>query len=323
MNNHSDIEKKLERLAETVSLRADEKDLHRENLKAFMAKGRKPVPSPYTWLWSPATRYASALMLLVVVGASGTVAAEGSRPGDALYAVKLKVTEPTRAALTLDREEKTAFELERADRRLKEFAQYATERDADPETVALITSSLEESIGEVTDAVDEYAASGDTDVALAANTDLQSVLSAHSLVLDAIAKQHPDSSEEVEAVSESVDAGIADTENAEDGIEEALLPAVDGESLATIASEARGSYQDVSVGITEGRFALDASDRGVVDEALAGAQEILDEAGAAENQGDLDAAFLLYAEAGQRLDELTTLIEADRDLDIGVIDPDE
>lgn len=321
--NHEPIESNLKHLSEKVVLRASEKEMHRENLMAFMKKNPAPVRSPYAWLLTPAVRYASALLLFFIIGTSGTLAAEGSRPGDILYPVKLKITEPARSVLTLDPEEKTAFELERTDRRLKEFAQYAQEENTNSETVALIASSLTESINEVTEDVDGYAAQGDADIALATNADLQSVLSAHSRVLDAIAVQNPSSSDEVDTVSVSIDAGIADTENAEGDIEDALLPSLDTAALEATAVDTENAYGAIRTSIENGTFALDAIDLTTVTDALREVASVLAEAHSAENAGDLDAAFLLYTEANQKLGELQTFIEADQDLNIGVLDASE
>lgn len=323
MNTNHDIETKLEHLSGVVSLRADEKALHRENLTAFMAKGRKPVRSPYAWLLTPATRYTSALMLLFIIGTSGTLAAEGSRPGDALYLVKLKVTEPTRSALILNPREKTAFELERTDKRLKEFASYAQATDADAGTVALIASSLEESIGEITKDVTEYTQNGDADIALAANAGLQSMLSAHRLVLTTIATRNPGAADDVERVSASVHAGIADTENAEQGIEDALTETnADEAAVSEQADATSAALEALRIQISEYASSLSPEDLVTVEELLALSASIIEEADAARASAHLEEALLLYIEADQRLSELQTLIEADQDLGIGVIEFD-
>ncbi len=320
MNPHDPIETNLERLSETVSLRASEKDLHRQNLVAFMKESRKPVPSPYTWLMHGSMRYVAAFMLLFVVTGSGVVsAAGGARPGDTLYIVKLKVTEPTRSALILDPEEKTRYALERTDLRLKEFALAAASEKADPQTTALITESLSDSISEVSEDVGELSASGDADQAFSANADLQSLLAAHSLVLDTIEEQNPEAGDALDDVNASVDAGIASTENAEQEIEAALAPALsDDQALVDQAADTETMLAELTTQSTGESVSVE--DRETIDASLTDISAIIEDAKGARANGNRKDAFLLYTEADQRLSELKTLIEADRDLGIGVID---
>ena len=322
MNPHDSIESNLERLSETVSLRASEKDLHRQNLMAFMKENRKPVPSPYAWLMGTSARYVAAFMLLFVVTGSGVVsAAGGAHPGDTLYIVKLKVTEPTRSALILDPEEKTQYALERADLRLKEFAIAAANEKADPKITALITESLSDSISEVSEDVGQLSASGDADQALSANADLQSLLAAHSLVLDTIEEQNPEARDALDDVNASVDAGIASTENAEQGIEAALEPSLgDEQTIVDQAGETEASLIALRDQIAGEAASVSADDRETIDASLTDISGIIEDAKVAHGAGNRKAAFLLYTEADQRLSELKTLIEADRDLCIGVID---
>lgn len=322
MNEHDPIEAKLERLSETVSLRASEKDLHRQNLMAFMEKNRKPVRSPYAWLMTPGARFVTAFALILLVSGGGAASAETSRPGDPLYILKLKVTEPTRSLLTFDPEEKTAFEVERTDRRLKEFAAYSTTENPDEETVALIASSLSDSIDDISENVTEFAANGDADLALKANADLQSVLTAHGQVIDLIGDRNPAAADEADTISASIDAGIADTENAENTIEDALAPSLeDDTSVSDQAAETEAALEAIHTQVTDESL-LDTVDRTEVDAVLAEIEEIMTEARAARANGDRESAFLLFTEAGQRLTELDTFIEADYSLGIGIIDAD-
>ena len=320
MTNHDPIESSLEHLKEVVSLRADEKAATRETLRAFMEKGRKPVLSPYAWLFGPGVRVAATLLLVVLVGGGGIVsAAEGSRPGDALYVVKLRVTEPARTALILDKEKRTKFKVERADKRLKEFAVVAAADNPDPETTALIAESLSESISEVSEEVATLSATGQADEALTANADLQSLLEAHSEVLDAITEKNPSASEDVATISASVDTGIAATENVERSLVEALEPTLTtDEPVAERAVEAEVSIAELLKQIEAESAAIDVADRENIASRLSEINETVAEAWALREAGDRKGAYLLYTEANQRLSELKTRVEADRDLGIGI-----
>jgi hypothetical protein len=317
------IESDLERVGAAVSLRADEKEAHRDAVLAFMRKNPLPVRSPYAWLTGHGMRYAAALMLFFVIGGtSGTLAAEGARPGDILYPVKLTVTEPARSALTLDPEEKTAFELERADRRLKEFALVASSANPDPSLTALINDSLAGNIEEVSKDIGELAAAGEADEALAMNAELQSVLSAHSDVLDIIEARNPEAGEDIAAIAASVDTGIAETENAEGTLESALASSLTEEASEMHADEAEDALGALRERVLAGIASLENVDRVAVAGEIAEIENIVAEARTARLAGDPEAAFLLYMEADQRVTELDTLIEADQALDIGVLEED-
>ena len=322
MTNHNPIESSLERLRETVSLRTSEKDMHRENLVAFMARGRAPKLSPYAWLLNSGTRYVATFVLVLAVSGTGVVsAAEGARPGDVLYAVKLKVNETTRAALILDPEEKTQYAITLTDLRLKEFALAVVAGNPDSETTTLITESLADSIAEVSEDIGELTVAGDADEALSVNGDLQSVLSAHSLVLDTVEEQNLDATEAFNAINASVDAGIASTENAEQGIENALESSLnDEQSVVDQALDTEVSLIELRDQILEESASVNADDKAIIEESLVDVTAIIEDAKNARSEGNRKDAFILYTEADQRLNELKTLIEADRDLGIGVID---
>ncbi len=323
MHTNEQTESNLARLGARVSLTPEEKREGRAALAAFMRESRKPVRSPYmAWVAAPAFRFAGAFVALLAVATVGFVSAEQARPGDALYRAKLSITEPAQAAFAFTPEDRTAFAVERTDRRLKEFAEVAATENPDQETVALINESLSESIATASENVAALAASGEADEALKANADLQSVLTAHSLVLDSIDGTNPGAAANVEAVAQAVDTGIAGTENAEGAIEDALTPLLaDSEALATQAEDARDALAAIRARLAEGGT-LDARDGVVVTDTLASAEATLREAEGAQANGASEDAFILYTEALQRLTELMTLIEADESLGIGVIDAD-
>ena len=325
MTKREPIESKLDRLKDVVSLRTHEKEAGRAHLQAFMQKSRKPVLSPYAKLFAPSVRFASAFMLFILIGGTGVVSAsDRAKPGDTLYIVKLKVTEPTYSALIFDREEKTAFEIERADRRLKELAMVARAENPDPETTALIASALTESISDITEDITDFSASGDNDEALEANTDLQSVLTAHQRVLAVIEEQNPLLSDDFDTISDSVDRSLAATENIEQDIEDDVKnTGTDEPSLSKQEKETETLRIELTNQLTRDALVLDARDQEIVTEALTEIDTILEEARQARGEDNRAESYLLYTEANQRLLELQTLVEADRDLGIGVIDTDE
>lgn len=76
-----------------------------------------------SWISYVARPAVAAFFLLVLVGGGTSLAAEGSVPGDVLYPVKIRVTEPLRAVLVVSSPEARAlWDVERASRRLEELA---------------------------------------------------------------------------------------------------------------------------------------------------------------------------------------------------------
>jgi len=74
------------------------------------------------WLLAP-RRFATALVVVLFVTSSGiSYAAQGALPGDALYAVKVRVNEPVLGALALSSSQKAEWAMRVAGERLKEAA---------------------------------------------------------------------------------------------------------------------------------------------------------------------------------------------------------
>lgn len=317
MTTHDTIEKDLERLSETVSLRADEKHAHRENLLAFMEKNPKRTQPSFAWLHMTRMRSVSAFALILIVSGAGAVsAAEGAMPGDTLYPVKLKVTEPARSAFILDDKEKVAYEVERADRRLKELALLSASESPDAAITELIADSLSDSIAAINEEVTALTATGEADEALETNADLQSMLAAHQQILAHVEERNPELSASFDTVSASVDTAIANSENAEASIEDALeVQPADAVGVDAHAGETKALRTQIAEGIA----ALDIPDQETVAAVLSEVDTIMEEAEDAKAAGDTAEAYLLFTEADQRLNELQTFIEADRDLGIGVL----
>jgi hypothetical protein len=159
----------------------------------------KPVPedaapvsaAPSPWLMLLRRPAYAALMAVLVLGVStGGVAfaAESALPGDALYAVKVSLTEPARIALAADSSGKAALEMTFAERRLTEAATLANEGRLTPATEA----SLAVDFNAHTEAAAEAAReTGDEEEAEIAVTAFADRLSAYDRVLS-VAKKPAD-----------------------------------------------------------------------------------------------------------------------------------
>ena len=122
---------------------------------------------------------ALAALLIVVVTASTTVAAaaESSLPGETLYTIKVDVNESVRTAIALSPESKTAWAVERAERRIAELSALTERGDID--------ETLREEIDE---RIDEHVHDAEETTSLDDSTDdvevrLLAVLRAHEALV--------------------------------------------------------------------------------------------------------------------------------------------
>ncbi|NNM83617.1 hypothetical protein HKL94_00120 [Candidatus Parcubacteria bacterium] len=90
----------------------------------------------------PAFAFAAAVLILAVFGGATAYAAEGSLPGDPLYAVKVDVMEPLQTALTFSTAGKIAWQQTLAERRLDEAMMLASKGRLGTTTEAMLASNF-------------------------------------------------------------------------------------------------------------------------------------------------------------------------------------
>ncbi len=323
----NNIESQLENAQKRIALSDSEKDFHRSELQNFIrAKRRLPVPSPFHAIASPffAMRYAVAALLLVVASGAGIASAsEASLPGDPLYAVKVRITEPVRVALTLDPKAKASLEVSLVDARLKEVAQASVEGGFDTQALADASASLQNSINAAQANIAALQESNDDDTAYESASDLQATLSAHAKILQKVRSAVPAESADVgaiamavEAESDQTDALVASTTDAIVGSDQDLLD----ESTDTQQDDTSDSLAKIKADIADALGSFDTSDRADVAAALDQINAVIARAKTKDDAGDPKGAYLLYIDAGKKITELTTAIEADQALNIDVID---
>lgn len=132
------FKKEIEIIRET-KLSHKEKSAIFARLSAYQAANplkTGPIMSPFASFFNIRNAYAFVATLLIV--ATGTVvqAAESSLPGDALYAVKVKVNEPIRGALSFSASSKAEWETKKLERRLEEAEKLVLEGRFDGEALA-------------------------------------------------------------------------------------------------------------------------------------------------------------------------------------------
>lgn len=321
--NHDPLTKNLHTLQDTVSLTKSEKASFRTQLVMQMAaKPLAPVVSPYTLLFGAPMRYA--LVLFIMFGVTGgTVAASAdARPGDALYAVKLRVAEPMRVALAKDLKKKGELRLSFAEARLKEIVESA-DSTLDAGTEAMIAASLTEHVDGAADAIAALQQDGEAGDAYLANQKLQTVLKVHADVLVKVAREKPATSGIVAITAQLQDRG-AQAQAAEEPLLFAVSTQAEAAGIAApldaVQADMLDELAELSRKVEGASEKLDESDRKTVSELLSKVEALSSQARAAQGAGSQGEALALFAKANSYALELRTRVDLERTLDIDLID---
>ncbi len=138
----------LQTTAYKISLTNVEREAMRARLmeRVHGAPQASPVRSQpgLFYFFSPQMAMSFAAFMLVLVGGSATAfAAKGSLPGDALYVVKTKISEPIKGALAFSTEDKIRFHTDLAQIRIEEAEVLASENRLDTKAAAELESGLD------------------------------------------------------------------------------------------------------------------------------------------------------------------------------------
>lgn len=186
------MKKKFEDILNTagnhIALSSAEKARMDRVLKTYMQ--HKPLPKTDTYSVSVSHRWFSfthlpvpALLALALVFMGGiSYAAEGSLPGDTLYAVKTNVNEPARLALATNVEAKAEVQIELAERRIEEATVLAAEGRLDAGAQEQLAVAFEEHSNAVKSSIAEVEAT-DSAASIELASRFENRLVAHESVL--------------------------------------------------------------------------------------------------------------------------------------------
>lgn len=305
--------------AERLHMRASLEAVIRKTMPAVEPK----IPSPYAGFFlTLAYQRAAAFLVLfaVAIGSVGTAtfAAEDAVPGDAMYAVKTKVSEPLRSLAAVTPSAKAQWETTRAERRLQEAEILAARGELD-QAVAV---ELSEGFVASADVAAEHIAILSTEKpeeATAASTELESVLSAHGRILDNILEARNGQTEERLAmlrveIAEREEATVREREE----IRIALVDDDDARVASERFSEEVGEDAEVAVNdfIKESET-FSGEDAIAIDTRVAVITEAVDEGRAKHELGSYADALAEFAKArtaisvGKRLLEAKARFETD------------
>ena len=147
---------------------------------------------------------AVALVFVLGIGATVTVAAESSLPGEFLYPVKVGMNEPIVAALTFSEEKRARFEARRANRRLEEAEALALNASLKPEMAAALQQRLKAHSVKLKRSLALMRERGQTDAADALDMEQAVSVSAHESVLVRLAQSRTQYKTEIAAILDGV-----------------------------------------------------------------------------------------------------------------------
>lgn len=326
--NFNELEKKLESAAQSVSLSTSEKNAGRATLQSSMrATAARSIPSPF--MHSVALWLRPSLALLIVFAVTGGIASasEASLPGSPLYPVKVRVVEPVRAALAFTPEDKANFEIERAHRRLEEFAQVSSAPGAVEETTdSELATALQTHIEDATESIRDLATEGNETGALETAADLHALLEVHTTVLDRLDVAQNETAEEGNDLITVLHDSLDESEDLATSLEDALATASQEEFEDAIEEQA-DEFEEHSLAVAEevaeNAASLDVEDGKEVQEELAETSVIIESAKKAQLENRLSDAFTLYTDANDKLNRLSIIVEADSELGTDLIQEDE
>jgi hypothetical protein len=121
---------------------------------------------------------------VLLIGSTGvTFAAQTALPGEPLYVVKVKVSEPIQGALAVTPVQKATWSNELADRRLSEASELAASNLLNASTTVYIQTQVQTEVDNSSAVATTLADSGNADAALSVRSDLDARLTAHADVL--------------------------------------------------------------------------------------------------------------------------------------------
>ena len=241
-----------------VSLTHAEKQAMLKHIISHHSHAHKPVKSPWSifsfqvWVEHRGLSVALAALVLIIVGAGGSVFAAGrALPGDAFYAMKTHIVEPLRVALATSPQAKAEVASDLATTRLQEAETLAAQGNLDLPKQQEIDILLNKHVSELTGAL---AQADSTDAAESVRTKFKTNMNAHARLLDVISQEASTSTEkdEIAQVARSVRAKgrFGDSQTSAGIALTAMMTAPEATTVAPVPSDmgisAKGAKKNTS-----------------------------------------------------------------------------
>lgn len=338
MENNFDIQ--FKKLKESVNLTGSEKEFHKSQILRFMEKSgtATPVASPFQFHFSPHAKILTTGFALFLFLTTGLVSsAKSSLPNEYLYVFRIKVVEPLQVFLARGIKEKNDTRIALIGDRLEDFSKVSLRTKLNPEEKARFAEYFSITIKEVQEEITRQATEEDVSEALSAANDLQSVLSAHSVVMDKLRETENADEEKMKLqdtvvatsqlsdLSSNIDEGMDKTREIIGDLTSQLQNFEEAEKLQAALDKQRGeliqSLAKVEDTAEEAlkKDGLDAEDQAFITAKLSEIENLLKEGEEKSESGSKKAALNVYNEADQKIGELKTLLSSDKELGIDVL----
>lgn len=143
------LQEKFNQAKQSVSLSAERQANMRNKLAAYVTANPVATQSRWQFHFTRLTYVGTFAVVLVVVGASTAVAANGALPDSPLYMVKTHINEPVRAALIANEDDRAVYETQLAAKRVEEANQMAAQGKLDERTENKINKNLDHHVKRV------------------------------------------------------------------------------------------------------------------------------------------------------------------------------
>lgn len=299
----NDFYDKLNKAKRGINLSAEAKRAGRERLVHFMRAHeavmkpetmRRPITQrPFIFTkYKIAMQIGLALMLIVFLGGGTSLAANNALPGDALYAVKLKINEKLQSAVTVGAEARAHLDAELAAKRLEEANRLAIEGSISADAKEQIEANFERLEDRVEAKIADLKARGDAEAAADVEARFESALAAHARIL---AKLEASGEANVRPIRDKVSAVLAVIESRRGGAGMAIAARVEGGAAATATAE-----RVVTSGAAEGRITAATNVVSSVDKFLEVKADDLSAEAKADAEARINKAESLIADANAK-----------------------
>lgn len=196
---------------------------------------RQAIRSPYlSFIYSRTGSSVLAFVLILLIGGGGTAfAAEGTVPGNILYPVKVAVIEPVQGALITSAAGQASWHADLASRRLEEATTLAVANKLNPATQVYLQQKFNTEVDTSNENADVLAASGDTNAALEARSNLEANITAHAEILAVITNHLATTASSTDPTLQGTKTLLASVEQRRREVTEARLALQDATNAST------------------------------------------------------------------------------------------
>ncbi len=329
---------KFEQLKNKLKLSIDERAFHRTKILKYMSNEMvaeiKTIPikivSPYQSklkFFIKKHLVPTVIALLFFLGTGIAVNAEQSLPNDYLYGMRIKLIEPTKILLASNTQKKTNLRIAFADRALRDYSKVSQKKEIKPSDKATLIKSISENVKGANEGILQLAKETNTPNSLKIANDLQSILQAHSLVLSKIQTLKSELGGPSE-ISAQVTDSLKSTKEIVTGLTETIQNDVDQTKLDQTISdqkkEINTSLQDIdniNKKDESNEVVLEVNEKkATIEDKLSTINQSIMEADQKLESGYKKEAFSLYNEIYQKLGELKSILESEKNLvDVDVL----